>query len=201
MLDLGELVQQIIQYIPLILIGFVVLPSIVYYISPQRKTAEDKLKLFFKMIWLSHAFLMVPIFIMAILAQAIDFWFWNKVAQTWNAKGVGGMVGALAILYFYFISYLSIFVGPLIYLEKKLGQKVNKISYAVAIVWFWATLYVLQQLINNFGLIADKLIPIESDVLSQWLLVGFIILTTITISFLNKGLWADIKAALSSKKK
>lgn len=182
-----------------IVLGLGILPGIAYSLSPQRKTTNSKFNLYLLSVWVSHAVFIVPGFLIAIIGRTIDFWFWTKVDQIFRSTG---WYDALIYGYFYFIFYISIFIGPLLIIEKRLNRKISKTGYAFVITWFWIAVYFIQQFLVNITDISRKLFPAgDNDALSQWLLVGFIVLTAITIRFLNKGLWTDIKTSFSSKKK
>ncbi len=174
---------------------FFIVPGIVYLLLPQRAEYEDKRRLFLFTIWGVHAALVLPWFLAAIYTGVQPFWFYDKVKETFISAD---LYDAIVFGYFYFIFYLSIYVGPLLFIERKLGKKIDRTAYAVVVIWFWLTLSIFGQFINEMQSIARKLFPLGNDVLSQWVLLGYIVLTT-SASWLVRKLYSDYKKVVSEK--
>ncbi len=174
---------------------FFLLPSVVYYVLPQRANYDDKRKLFLLTIWSVHAVLVLPWFLAAIYTGVQPFWFYDKVKETFISAD---LYDAIVFGYFYFIFYLSIYVGPLLLIERKLGKKIDRTAYAVVVIWFWLTISTFGQFITEMQSIARKLFPLGNDVLSQWVLLGYIILTT-SASWLVRKLYSEYKTVVTKK--
>ncbi len=163
------------------LVGFfIVVPGAIYYYLPQRKTYENKKKLFLLTAWSIHSILVVPWFLLAIYSGTLNFSFTTAINDTYATKG---LYEALVYGYFYFIFYISIFIGPLVLIERKIGKKLSKFSYGVTVIWFWSTVYIIRQFIINLQAISRELFPSQVDSQSQMFTIGYLVLVGFTVYY------------------